>query len=372
MKFLIITHVNHFNQGNSFFAYEPYVKEMNIWLKHVDEVEILAPCSLKKRTNLDLAYNHKNLVFTAIPSIEFTSIVKIFTSLVKLPYILSKMYSACKRSDHIHLRCPGNIGLLGCCIQIMFPKKTKTAKYAGNWDPRSKQPLSYKIQKYILNNTFLTKNMQTLVYGNWKNMTRNIKPFFTATYRQSEIEDLIKRNYLPPYRFVFVGTLVPGKRPLLTVKIVESLFRDDIECTLDIYGDGNLRHEISDYVIKNDLNSVINIHGNVSREFLKTALKNSDFIILPSRSEGWPKAVAEAMFFGVIPVTTKISCLGWMLDEGRRGILIEKDLNLATAKVREAIYNENLLSMSIACQKWSNKYTLDRFEGEIKKLLSKE
>ena len=60
------------------------------------------------------------------------------------------------------------------------------------------------------------------------------------------------------------------------------------------------------------------------------------------------------------------------LDEGRRGILIEKDLNLATAKVREAIYNENLLSMSIACQKWSNKYTLDRFEGEIKKLLSKE
>ena len=59
------------------------------------------------------------------------------------------LYKSIKKSDVIHLRCPGNIGLLACFIQILFPKKNKTAKYAGNWDPKAKQPLSYKLQILI-------------------------------------------------------------------------------------------------------------------------------------------------------------------------------------------------------------------------------
>ena len=70
------------------------------------------------------------------------------------------------------------MGLIGAIVNILFPNKQKTAKYAGNWDPKSKQPWSYRLQKWILSNTFLTKNMQVLVYGEWPNQTKNIKPFF--------------------------------------------------------------------------------------------------------------------------------------------------------------------------------------------------
>lgn len=82
--------------------------------------------------------------------------------------------------------------MLGCLVQIFFPKKIKTAKYAGNWDPEAKQPLSYRIQRWVLSNTFLTRNIQVLVYGEWKQQTKNIKPFFTATYSKSEIIELKK------------------------------------------------------------------------------------------------------------------------------------------------------------------------------------
>src|SRR5690606_25435867 len=130
------------------------------------------------------------------------------SSLFKLPVILFKIFKACQKTDHIHLRCPGNIGLLGCLVQIFFPKTPKTAKYAGNWDPKAKQPLSYKLQKWLLNNTFLTRNMQVLVYGNWENQTKNIKPFFTATYTDSEIEKPLERDYSGHLQCVFVGSLV--------------------------------------------------------------------------------------------------------------------------------------------------------------------
>lgn len=372
MKFLIITHVLHKKENNKYFAYAPYVKEMNIWLKYVDEVEIVAPLANDEITKIDNAYNSKNIKFSSIPSIEFTSAAKKIKSALKIPQIIIKLFNACRRADHIHLRCPGNIGLLGCLVQICFPKKIKTAKYAGNWDPNSKQPLSYRIQKNILGNTFFSKNMCALVYGKWNDQSKNIQSFFTASYHESEIEEIVIRNYTGVFNFIFVGTLVEGKRPQLAIQIIETLNKKGVKCKLDLFGDGVLRSTLQDYVDKNNLKQVINLHGNISNEDLQTALKSADFLILPSKSEGWPKAVAEAMFFGVIPIATNISCLNWMLDEGRRGILIENDLGKAVNKIINGIENYNLQSMSLASQQWSQKYTLEIFEAEIKKMLVQE
>ena len=204
MRFLIITHVKHQVNNDEVSAYAPYVREMNLWLKHVNEVTIVAPQKNKKKGVIDLNYKHDNLIFKSIPSIEFTSIAKAFNSIIKIPLICYAIISACKNADHIHLRCPGNIGLLGCFVQIFFPSKVKTAKYAGNWDPASKQPISYKIQKWLLSNTFLTKNMTAIVYGDWKNQTKNIKSFFTATFSNTEREVLNTRDYSNRLKVVFI------------------------------------------------------------------------------------------------------------------------------------------------------------------------
>ncbi len=369
MKFLIITHVKHTKQDGNYYAYAPYVREMNIWLNHVDEVKIVAPLSNFAKTDIDLEYKHSTINFSEIPAIEFTSLFKGLLSIIKTPIILVNVFRSCNKADHIHLRCPGNIGLLGCFVQILFPKKIKTAKYAGNWDPNSKQPLSYGIQKKILSNTFLTKNMQVLVYGKWQNQTKNIKPFFTASYSKNEIPQIQTRNFKGVLNFMFVGTLVKGKRPLFTLQLIEALHKKGINVKLDLYGDGILRETLQDYVSKNKLKSIVTIHGNVVKSNLKKAYKSTHFLILPSKSEGWPKAIAEAMFFGVIPISTKVSCVNWMLDEGRRGVLIENDLEKAVVKITESIKNDNLTSMSVASQQWSQKYTLDVFEEEIIKLL---
>ena len=369
MNFLIITHAKHTKNGEDYFSYAPYVREMNLWLKHVDRVEIVAPLTNYERTNIELKYEHSKVHVNRIPEIEFTNLFNAIISIFKIPIILYTILRACLNADHIHLRCPGNIGLLGCFVQILFPNKTKTAKYAGNWDPNSKQPLSYRIQKKILSSTFLTKNIQVLVYGNWKNQTKNILPFFTATFKNVEIESIVQRDYSKTIKFLFVGSLVEGKRPLFAIQTIEALYEKGLDVTLDLYGEGVLKNSLLDYIIKQNLESFITIHGNAKKSELKLAYQSSHFLILPSKSEGWPKAIAEAMFFGVIPIATNISCVGWMLDEGRRGLLIENDLGITCDKIYKSIKNDNLASMSIASSQWSQKYTLDVFEREIVKLL---
>ncbi|PWH82791.1 glycosyl transferase [Algibacter marinivivus] len=370
MRFLILTHVAHKFKDDEISAYAPYVREMNIWLKHVDEVLLIAPKSTRSKTVIDLPYNHDNLIFNEIPSIEFTNIKKLIFSIIKLPIILIKIFSACKKADHIHLRCPGNIGLLGSIVQIFFPKKIKTAKYAGNWDPEAVQPVSYKFQKRILSNTFLTKNMTALVYGDWENQTKNIKPFFTASYANEEREIRAHRDYSGKLKFVFVGGLVEGKRPLFAIQIIEKLNELGYNVSLDLYGDGILKKALKAYINEKTLQNKIKLLGNQSKETIKGALKEAHFLILASKSEGWPKAIAEAMFFGVIPISTSISCVPYMLDYGKRGVLIDFELQNAVEAVKRCLVDPELLkTMSEEAFVWSQKYTLDKFESEIVKLL---
>ena len=253
---------------------------------------------------------------------------------------------------------------------FFFPKKIKTAKYAGNWDPKSKQPLSYRFQKWLLVTTRLTKNMQVLVYGNWEHQTKNVKPFFTATYKGSEIEIPDKRDYSTELQFVYTGSLVSGKRPLYVMQIVEALHRQDVQVHLDIYGDGILKEDLQQYITENSLDQIIVLKGNQPMAILKEAFKNAHFALLPSKSEGWPKAIAEAMFFGAIPIATKVSCIPDMLNNGQRGILIEGDLDKDVANIKNNLKNQEALEiMSKKASKWSQNYTLDVFEAEIYKLL---
>jgi glycosyltransferase involved in cell wall biosynthesis len=380
MKFAIITHVAHITNSKSCFAYAPYVREMNIWSQYVDEIIVVAPKSPLEKTEIDWHYEHKNIEFSTLENFDVLSFKAILGACFKIPKNSWQIFKAMKKADHIHLRCPGNIGLLACVVQILFPNKTKTAKYAGNWDPKSKQPWTYKLQKWILNNTFLTRNIQVLVYGEWEGSSKNIKPFFTASYRESEKLPLIPKSLKEQIKFVFAGTLVAGKNPLYAIQLVENLFKKGYNLTLDLYGEGTQRDVLENYIIANNLGRIIFLKGNQNQEVVKIAYKNSHFVVLPSQSEGWPKAIAEGMFWGCVPIATAVSCVPQMLDFGKRGLLLSMTRELCsnrrsnlendTKQIASLLDNESDFERTRnEASDWSRKYTLDKFEEEIEKLL---
>jgi glycosyltransferase involved in cell wall biosynthesis len=370
MILAVITHAKHIRSAGRWFAYEPYVREMNLWTEHFDKVLLTAPVSEEDLPVIFAPYTHDNLFVRPVPAVAFKTIGSIFRALWFAPKIFSEVYASMKKADHIHLRCPGNIGLIGCLVQILFPKKQKTAKYAGNWQPGAKQPRSYKFQKWILSNTFLTKNMKVLVYGDWPGQTENIVPFFTASYSAEKLQIDVTPNQAPPYRFVFAGSLSKGKRPLFAVKLIASLLEKGHAVCLDLYGDGAERNTLEEYIVDNELSDKVKVHGAVKSDELEESYRQSHFLILPSKSEGWPKVVAEGMFWGLIPVVSSISCVPWMLDNGKRGILLEMDLEKDTENLEEILQNSaRQEEISRRAKNWSRNYTIDSFAEEIKKLI---
>jgi glycosyltransferase involved in cell wall biosynthesis len=372
MNFAIITHVNHKYFDKRFFGYDPYIREMNIWLKFVDEVIVIAPLEDNYASTIDSFYQHSNIDFRKVPDFSFTTAKESILALFKFPIIIWKLFSAMKSADHIHIRCPGNIGLLACFVQMLFPHKIKTAKYAGNWDPNAKQPWTYKLQKYILKNTFLTRNMQVLVYGNWNNQSKNIKPFFTASYAEPEKEIVSKTSIDLGIRFIFVGSLVTGKNPMYAIELVHNLIKEGNIVTLNIYGEGSERQSLENYVQKNQLGNYIILNGNQNKETIKKGYQESHFVILPSKSEGWPKAIAEGMFWGCVPLSTSVSCVPFMMDFGNRGILLTMNLKNDASQITDLFKNKtDFENKSTMASNWSRSFTTDIFEAEIKKLLSR-
>ncbi len=370
MTFCIITHVIHTQQGNQYFGYAPYVNEMNIWIKNANKIIIVAPLQKKEVGAIMQPYAHNNIEFIEVPHFSFTSFKNTLFSLLVIPSICFRIAMAMKKSDHIHLRCPGNMGLLGSWIQIFFPSKRKTAKYAGNWDANAKQPLSYKIQRRLLSNTFLTKKMQVLVYGEWENQSLNVKPFFTATYAEEEKTVVEARPLNSTIHFIFVGTLTSGKRPIYAIQLVESLHKKGFNVQLDLYGEGKEKSALQNYIQENNCHDFITLKGNVARDAIKNIYQKSHFLILPSQSEGWPKVVAEAMFWGCLPIATPISCVANMLDHQKRGLLLALELDTDVRNVEQLINNSDDYKRKINNGiNWSRQFTIDKFESEIKKLL---
>lgn len=390
MLFTVFTHVEHQKKGKIYCAYSPYVREMNLWLKHVDRVEVIAPYS-EMDLNGTTEYEHSEFYFSEIPGFNLLSLKGVFQSFFKIPFIGWRLIKNMRRADHIHLRCPGNIGLIACICQIFFPNKPKTAKYAGNWDPKAKQPWSYNLQKWILSNTFLTRNMKVLVYGEWSQQSTNIKPFFTASFSEKDISQVTEKSFREPLLFLFIGNLVAGKRPLEAIRLIENLnssigsdVNQETPVKLEIYGDGPEKDSLDEYCRLNNLQQQVNFKGVQSLETLKEVYQRAHFVILPSKSEGWPKAIAEAMFFGCIPIATPVSCVPWMLGDGSRGILLSDLANDQWAKAKGSEYSvdiekiESLLAdpkrmkkMSEEARKWSQQYTLEKFEAAIQGMLEK-
>jgi glycosyltransferase involved in cell wall biosynthesis len=373
MNFLIVTHAEHKrNAAQQIGGYAPYVREMNIWAKHVDHITIVAPLLKEPFSPIDIVYEHPSITFVEIPEISYTSIKNILHACVQLPVIFGRIFTQMRKADHIHLRCPGSIGLIGCIVQMLFPWKKKTAKYAGNWDWKSSQPFSYRIQQLILRSTLLTYNIKVLVYGKWRDANRNILPFFTATYseKDKEPEEQKSVSFSKPVNLIFVGAFTKGKQPLLAVKVAEAFAKAGVSVELNMFGEGAEMQEVKDYVSSARLENIVKIHGNQPEKLVREYYKKSHFLVFISKSEGWPKVVAESMFWGCVPITTRVSCVPEMLGEDERGALVEPNVDFILKAIVHYVQHSSFYeSASTKGMTWSRQFTLERFETEIAKLV---
>jgi glycosyltransferase involved in cell wall biosynthesis len=97
------------------------------------------------------------------------------------------------------------------------------------------------------------------------------------------------------------------------------------EAKLTMVGDGSLRGELERRVRDQALGGSVEMRSPVAREAVRELLDGSTCLVLPSRSEGLPRVLFEAMARGRAVVATKVGGIAELVDDGVNGRLVDPD-----------------------------------------------
>lgn len=172
-----------------------------------------------------------------------------------------------------------------------------------------------------------------------------------------QFKDQKKRPWNPT-RMLFVGRLVYQKGLDILLDALAETKKLDWQLTL--VGDGPRRQWLSERVQSLGLADRIAFRGWLTREELPAAYSDANLFVYPSRHEGMPNALLEAMSAGLPSIATRIAGNEELIEDGLNGYLVEsEDVGQLKARLLQLIPDqEERKKMGAAAQaKAQEEYT---------------
>lgn len=113
---------------------------------------------------------------------------------------------------------------------------------------------------------------------------------------------------------LFVGRLVEGKRPGDAVAAIEPVREKHPNVRLYLCGEGSLQGDLESQVADVGLDDAVQFLGQVPYDTMPALYRTSDALVLPSRAEGLPRTVLEAMASNVPVVCSDLEQVAPVVD----------------------------------------------------------
>lgn len=326
MKHLvIISHTEHYKARNGkIFGLGSTVAEINHLLNIFDfitHVGMLHDIPVPPNT---LPYKSNKVTFIAIPAMGGPGMRNKLSIIIKAPKVIKVVKESLENADYFQFRAPTGIGVFIIPYLILFCKnKNGWFKYAGNWKQQN-APLAYSFQRWLLKK----QSKKVTINGFWDNQPSQCLSFENPCLDSDEIQNgqmIIKhKKFSVPLNLCFIGRVEPEKGVDL---IIDTLSRFSKKNALKIksvhfVGDGK---NIELYRKKTkELPIEMIFHGMLTRKKVHELYETSHAILLPSKSEGFPKVIAEAINYGCLPIVSNVSSIGHYIIDGGNGFLLNE------------------------------------------------
>lgn len=186
--------------------------------------------------------------------------------------------------------------------------------------------------------------------------------YSTVDLQESAFRDLPRRYHhnKRTYNLIFVGTLAQlYKAPEVLIEATAECIRRRLDISLKIIGDGQYRVYLERYAFELGIGGQVTFVGTLSStSAIQEQLDQADLFVLPSRQEGLPRAMIEAMARG-------LPCIGSSVG-GIPELLAPEDLvppNLASVlaeKIDEVLRSPlRMEQMSARNLEKAREYSLD-------------
>ena len=368
MKIAIISHTEHYrNNDGAIVGWGPTIKEINKLLEITDSIVHIAPFYNNPPPVSALEYCNDNIKYIPLKKSGGKGFQKlsIFKNLI---HNLLQISKAIKDVDYIQFRAPTGIGIYVLPYLRFFNKKQYWVKYAGNWKDLN-MPLGNKFQKKWLQKCILM-NTKVTVNGVWKNEKPNIisfeNPCLDVNDRKKGKEIVSKKKIKNKINFCFVGVLNDHKGVGEIIEAFSKINSNKIG-NIHFVGDGKEKERF--LIAAKKIYHRIIFHGFIPKDSISDIYSKSHYIILPSKSEGFPKVIGEAMNYGCIPIVSNVSCIDQYIVDEQNGYLLSKPNSDSILMAIEKV----LKIEPIKYEKWmeynyelSNKFTYRYYNLRLK------
>jgi len=177
---------------------------------------------------------------------------------------------------------------------------------------------------------------------------------------------------------LFVGSLTPRKGLDCLIDGFTYLYRNNFSVRLHIVGDGELKTYLEKEIMARELSHKIELLGYVPYgPRLWKIYRDSDIFILPTRAEGFPRVLYEAMSQSLPIVTTDVSGIPYLMKHGENSLLIPtNDVNalvnavcklIKDSELRKRLINRGLKTVSSVLNKDAGKQLKNLIESNKKR-----
>ncbi len=367
-KLVVISHTAHQNlPEGTLVGWGPTVAELNHLAQYWNELLHVA-CIEPYKNNPSLqSYPSKNIRFAPIPSFGGNTWLQKLSVFYKGPQIIWQIVKSLKGATHVQIRVPMGIGVYVLPLILFVPKKyILWVKYANNWGYVSNS-IGYRFQRWFLEKNFL--KCKVTINGFWSNQPQHCHSFENPCITQEQFEKgkKIQKSFDHKLKVVFAGRIEEAKGIDLLMEVLKELPQERFEEWVFI-GEGPLRGLLIKLCFELGINAIF--PGFLSQSEVHKHLETADILVLPSKSEGFPKIVAEAWNYKAIPVVSPVGSLPHYIENGNNGFIMKEVSSESLLEIFKELLNRSafeLKEISENGQSMAYKFTFDYYYQHLEK-----
>ncbi|RFN60059.1 glycosyltransferase [Marixanthomonas ophiurae] len=320
MKLAIISHTAHYKKPDgTIVGWGPTVTEINHLANQFEVIYHVAVLHPGIPPESALSYTTDRVTFIPLKPTGGSTLFSKVDVLLNMPSTITTVSKILKKTDIFQVRTPMGIAMYLIPWITLFSNKKGWYKYAGNW-VQKKPSLSYAFQRWVLKK----QSRRVTVNGQWEEDPAHVIPFENPCLTKIDRElgkQIVGNKVLETKKaYCFVGGLQAHKGIDMLFEALQNNRTNGIK-EIHIVGSGILEQSLKSVAEKSAIPIIF--HGSLPREQVFEVYKLAHFILLPSKNEGFPKVVSEAMNFGCIPIVSDVSCINQYIEDWENGFLIE-------------------------------------------------
>ena len=306
----------------------------------------------------------------------------LYAGIVALPILFIELFKIVKSSRNNILRLPGIISIFAGTFCSIFKKKFAVELVGDPYDVFSSGVggILSKILRFIFTvmTKILVKNAIAVSYVTQRTMQIRYpanKSSFSTYYSSITLDknvfqdkNIRQKINKDDFKILMVGSLEQMYKGFdIAIKAIARVeFKDNVK--VHIVGDGVFRNQLQEFAKHKNMNDSCIFHGKMSREQIFNLMEEVDLFLMPSRTEGLPRALIEAMSKGLPAIGSDVGGIPELLSE--EWIFKSEDDLALSQKISKIYYLGSVEEISMVNMEKAKEFQSDILQERRKEFYS--